>query len=256
MINVSLVENQIVSSGKKKEIQKRIAKIKKPKKLSDFKTFLLSEFKTDKPYYITIYLIDSNGETNEIKDEEEYEDNDSVAFKVVYDETNVPRDERDNNSIKSENNEREENNNISLNSIDENELTLLLNEELKDIEKEEPNEFDSNILLNEYLTKQEELLKKTQLKINQNIEDIMVEKSKIFTDLTNIPQIQESIIGTTKKVIEVSNISKSRLMRQLTQKKGKKEEKEVKEETSVDTNKMEVENNDEKIPENDENKKE
>ena len=169
MINISLVENKTYSNGKKKGIERRIAQIKKPKTLSDFKTFLLSEFNTDKPYYITIYLIDSNGETNEIKDEEEYEDKDSVAFKVVYDESNPKPSEDDIKSIKSEDNDndndRESINNISLDSIDENKLTLLLDQELKDDIKEEY-KFDSNILLDDYLKKQEELITKTKLKIN------------------------------------------------------------------------------------------
>ncbi len=237
MINISLVENKTYSNGKKKGIERRIAQIKKPKTLSDFKTFLLSEFNTDKPYYITIYLIDSNGETNEIKDEEEYEDKDSVAFKVVYDESNPKPSEDDIKSIKSEDNDndkdRESINNISLDSIDENKLTLLLDQELKDDIKEEY-KFDSNILLDDYLKKQEELVQKTKLKINEDIENIMVEKSAIFTDLKNIPQIQESIIGTTKKIIEISNINKTLLMRQKKEEIEEEKQEEKKEEKQVE----------------------
>ena len=220
MINISLFESKIISKGNKKEIEKKRGQIKKPKTLSDFKNYLLSEFNTNNLNYITIYSIDMDGEPSEVKEEEDYTDEDCVAFKIVYDESNPIKD--DNKSIKSDNNERkdeEENNdknNESIGSIDENELLSILDEELKDEKKEDNNKFESKIfnknLLDEFLQKQEELINRTKLTIDREIENIMTEKSQMFTDLKNIPQINETIVGTTKKIIEVSKINKSNIV--------------------------------------------
>ena len=220
MINISLFESKIISKENKKEIEKKKGQIKKPKTLSDFKKYLLSEFNTNNPNYISIYSIDMDGEPSEVKDEEDYTDEDCIAFKIVYDESNPIKD--DNKSIKSDNNERrddEENldkNNESIGSIDENELISILDEELKDEKKEDDNKFESKSfnknLLDEFLQKQEELINRTKLTIDRQIENIMTEKSQIFTDLKNIPQINETIVGTTKKIIEVSQINKSNVI--------------------------------------------
>ena len=45
-----------------------------------------------------------DGEPSEVKDEEDYTDEDCIAFKIVYDESNPIKD--DNKSIKTDNNER------------------------------------------------------------------------------------------------------------------------------------------------------
>ena len=227
MINVSLVENKVISAGKKKEIEKGKCQIKKPKSLKDFKKWLLSEFKTNNLNLIKIYSIDWDGEANEIKEDLDFQDEDSIAFKAIYDEDNQNKNnEEDEKSEKSEksdsekdiqNEKKDENenegdgkNNESFDSINEDELMNILEKELN-YEKKEENEFDSKFfcenLLNEFINKQNEFINNTKLKIDEKIENIMTEQSEFFSDIKNIPQIQESIFKTTKHFIDNSGVN-------------------------------------------------
>ena len=221
MINIALVENKIISTGKKKDIEKRKCQIKKPKSLNDFKTFLKSEFKTDNPNFIKIYSIDWDGEANEIKDNEDFQDEDNIAFRAVYDEENAKEEneeEENKDDSQSEKSEKEiinENNlNESNESINENELMSILDEELK-VEKKDENQFDSKIfcekLLNDFKNKQNDFSKKTKLEIDKNIENIMDEQSKTFIDLKNFPNIQQNMLETTKLFLDNSKINKKDL---------------------------------------------
>ena len=216
MINIVLIENKIISTGKKKDIEKRKCQIKKPKSLKDFKTFLKSEFKINNSNFIKIYSIDWEGEANEIKDDEDFKDEDNIAFRAVYDEefTNEENDEEKKDDLKSNKSEVEikiENKlNDSIESINENELISILDEELK-VEQNEENQFDSKIfcekLLNNFKIKQNEISKKTKIEIGKNIENIMDEQSKIFLDLKNISSIQNDMLETTKLFLDNSKIN-------------------------------------------------
>ena len=208
MITVSLIENKKTPSGKK-GIEKRKFEKKKPKSLKDFKTSLLSEFNTNNPKFIKIYSVDWEGEATEIKEEDDYKDEDNKAFRVIYD-TDIPSDDIDNKSDEFEK-ENKVKNDESIDSINEKELMSILDEELKD-EKEEENIFDSKIfcdnLLKDFISKQNIIVNITKEEINNNIENIMNEKSQIFMDLKNIPQIQDSILKTTSNIIQSSKIEK------------------------------------------------
>ena len=209
MITISLVENKKVANGKK-EIEKRKFQMKKPKSLKDFKNFLLTEFNTNNGKSIRIHSIDWEGEASEIKDDDDFKDDDNKAFKVIYDKDFQDDDiEKDNKSNDSQSEKDNDKNDESIDSINEKELMSILDEELKN-EKEEENIFDSKIfcdnLLKDFISKQNSILDDTKSKIDTKIENIMNEKSQIFIDLKNIPQIQESIIKTTNSIIQASKI--------------------------------------------------
>ena len=225
MINVSLIENKVISNGKKKEIEKRKIQIKKPKSLKDFYNFLMDEFKTQKKNFIRIYSMDWDGEANEIKEDLDFQDEDNIAFKVIYDEDNPnmnnEEEEEEKSDSKSEKdiqnekkdknkNENENKNDESFESINEDELMNILDTELK-YEKKEDNAFDSKIFcdnfLNEFINKQSQFINNTKLKIDKKIENIMTEQSEFFSDIKNIPQIQESMCKITKNFIENSKIN-------------------------------------------------
>ena len=224
MINVSLIENKVISNGKKKEIEKRKIQIKKPKSLKDFYNFLMDEFKTQKKNFIRIYSMDWDGEANEIKEDLDFQDEDNIAFKVIYDEDNPNmnnEEEEEKSDSKSEKdiqnekkdknkNENENKNDESFESINEDELMNILDTELK-YEKKEDNAFDSKIFcdnfLNEFINKQSQFINNTKLKIDKKIENIMTEQSEFFSDIKNIPQIQESMCKITKNFIENSKIN-------------------------------------------------
>ena len=242
MINISLIENKVISAGKKKEIEKRKYQIKKPKSLKDFRKLLLSEFKTNNLNFIKIYSMDWDGEANEIKEDIDFQDEDNIAFKVIYDEDNqnINNEEDEKSDSKSEkdiqNNIKDENENDnkkdeSFDSINEDELMNILEKELNYVKKEE-NEFDSKLfcenLLNDFLNKQNEFINNTKLKINEKIENIMTEQSEFFSDIKNIPQIQESILKTTKNFIDNSKININDNKNNLVGKKGIKHKKEIK----------------------------
>ena len=208
MITISLVENKKVANGKK-EIEKRKFQMKKPKSLKDFKNFLLTEFNTNNGKSIRIYSIDWEGEASEIKDDDDFKDDDNKAFKVIYDKDFQDDDiEKDNKSNDSQSEKDNDAKDESFDSINEEELISILDEELKDEKKE--NVFDSKIfcdnLLKDFISKQNSILDDTKSKIDTKIENIMNEKSQIFIDLKNIPQIQESIIKTTNSIIQASKI--------------------------------------------------
>ena len=208
MITISLVENKKVANGKK-EIEKRKFQMKKPKSLKDFKNFLLTEFNTNNSKSIRIYSIDWEGEASEIKDDDDFKDDDNKAFKVIYDKDFQDDDiEKDNKSNDSQSEKDNDAKDESFDSINEEELISILDEELKDEKKE--NVFDSKIfcdnLLKDFISKQNSILDDTKSKIDSKIENIMNEKSQIFIDLKNIPQIQESIIKTTNSIIQASKI--------------------------------------------------
>ena len=101
MITISLVENKKVANGKK-EIEKRKFQMKKPKSLKDFKNFLLTEFNTNNGKSIRIYSIDWEGEASEIKDDDDFKDDDNKAFKVIYDkdfqDDDIEKDNKSNDS--------------------------------------------------------------------------------------------------------------------------------------------------------------
>ena len=242
MINISLIENKVISAGKKKEIEKRKYQIKKPKSLKDFRKLLLSEFKTNNLNFIKIYSMDWDGEANEIKEDIDFQDEDNIAFKVIYDEDNqnINNEEDEKSDSKSEkdiqNNIKDENENDnkkdeSFDSINEDELMNILEKELNYVKKEE-NEFDSKLfcenLLNDFLNKQNEFINNTKLKIDEKIENIMTEQSEFFSDIKNIPQIQESILKTTKNFIDNSKININDNKNNLVGKKGIKHKKEIK----------------------------
>ena len=200
MINISLLENKITQKGISNQFEIKKMQIKKPKSLSEFQKFLLSEFNINNPKFIRIYSIDWNGEANEIKDEVDYEEEDNIGFKCIYNKDNPILE-----------NEIEEND--SFDSIKDDELKLLLDKELND-EKKEKHKFNSkkfsSILFSKFLESQKDMLNKTKLKIDNDIEKIMIEKSEIFSDLKKIPKIKESIINT-KKIISKSAIEKKNI---------------------------------------------
>ena len=201
MINLALLQTIKISEKKKKNIEKKKYQIKKPKSLKDLKKLLLSEFNTENLNSIKIYSVDWDGEANEIKDDEDFKNEDSIAFKAIFDKDIPNLDNIDDINQ----NQRDESND----SISENELMAILDEELNKDKKEEI-KFDSKIfsqnLLNEFKNKQKDIINSAKLKIDKNY-DTMIEQNKTFLDIKIFPKIRESIIKASTNIIEMSKIN-------------------------------------------------
>ena len=211
MVNVVLIENRKISNGNKREIEIAKLSIKRPTSLLKFKEFVLSKFGKQNIEFIKIYSVENDGDLNELREDSDLEDPDNNAFRAVYDE-DIQKEEEIKEEVKNDEikNEEENNNNKSM---DEDELLSILNEELKKEEEKNINNFNFNIksfnqqLLNKFINKQEEIVNQTKLKIDNSIKSSMIEQSEIFTDLQNIPQIQQSILSASKSIIYNSKIN-------------------------------------------------
>ena len=214
MINISFLEKKNTSIGIK-EIEKKKFQIKKPKSFSEFKNFLLTEFKINDPKFIRVYSIDWQGEASEINNDNDFEEEDSIGFKCIYDKDNpiIENEIKEDNENEIEKDENEENE--SVDSINDDELKLILDKELEDDKKEVNNKFNSKNfcenLLSNFKNSQIDMINNTKSKIDKEIEEIMTEQSEIFSDIKNIPKIQESILKTTKKIVESEEIKKSKI---------------------------------------------
>ena len=209
VINVTLVELRDMTTMKK-EVEKKKFQMKKPHSLNDFKKHLLKEFNTDNENTITIYSIDWDGELTEITEDNEFLDKDSVAFKVVYDESITGQKE---DIIEEENHEKKvevkaDNDDADMDvDIDDNELLLIVGEEAN--EKDDKKEvFNSKLfgqgLLDKFLSSQEKAVNESKLSLDNNIKSIMEEKSKIFMNLKDISEI----IDKSKKIMSQSKLIK------------------------------------------------
>ena len=69
-----------------KLIEKKRIKIEKPKSFDEFKKNILSEFDLQNLDNVNIYSIDYEGDKILI-DNESYEDEENIVFKVIYDES-------------------------------------------------------------------------------------------------------------------------------------------------------------------------
>ena len=214
MINISCFESKIITEGKKTEIDKKNERIIKPKTLPEFKKYLLSIYNADDPRHLTIYSIDSEGNANQVYDEEDYLDEDNTAFKVIYDESIL---NNSNSELEKKDDNISEDNNVDNiinsfdNTIDDNELITIIDEELKEKEKEKDifdNKNFSQNLLNKFLNSQNDIINKSKLNLDENVQNLMGEKSKIFLDIINISQIG-NIINKSQKIIELSKIKKN-----------------------------------------------
>ena len=214
MINISFLEKKNTSIGIK-EIEKKKFQIKKPKSFSEFKNFLLTEFKINDPKFIRVYSIDWQGEASEINNDNDFEEEDSIGFKCIYDKDNpiIENEIKEDNENEIEKDENEENE--SVDSINDDELKLILDKELEDEKKEVNNKFNSKNfcenLLSNFKNSQIDMINNTKSKIDKEIEEIMTEQSEIFSDIKNIPKIKESILKTTKKIVESEEIKKSKI---------------------------------------------
>ena len=207
VINVTLVELRTLNTGKK-EVEKKKFQMKKPHSFNDFMKHLLKEFNSNNENTLTIYSIDWDGELTEITEDAEFLDKDSVAFKVVYDESNT---EQKLFNIEEDKHEKEKDDKVDNNDLDveldDKELLLMIGEEAN--EKEEKKEvFDSKLfgqeLLDKFLSSQEKVINESKLNLDSNIMNIMEEKSKIFINLKDISEI----IDKSKKIMSQSKLIK------------------------------------------------
>ena len=207
VINVTLVELRTLNTGKK-EVEKKKFQMKKPHSFNDFMKHLLKEFNSNNENTLTIYSIDWDGELTEITEDAEFLDKDSVAFKVVYDESNT---EQKLFNIEEDKHEKEKDDKVDNNDLDieldDKELLLMIGEEAN--EKEEKKEvFDSKLfgqeLLDKFLSSQEKVINESKLNLDNNIMNIMEEKSKIFINLKDISEI----IDKSKKIMSQSKLIK------------------------------------------------
>ena len=161
VINVTLVELRTLNTGKK-EVEKKKFQMKKPHSFNDFMKHLLKEFNSNNENTLTIYSIDWDGELTEITEDAEFLDKDSVAFKVVYDESNT---EQKLFNIEEDKHEKEKDDKVDNNDLDveldDKELLLMIGEEAN--EKEEKKEvFNSKLfgqeLLDKFLSSQEKVI--------------------------------------------------------------------------------------------------
>jgi hypothetical protein len=171
---------------------------------------LLKEFNSNNENTLTIYSIDWYGELTEITEDAEFLDKDSVAFKVVYDESNT---EQKLFNIEEDKHEKEKDDKVDNNDLDveldDKELLLMIGEEAN--EKEEKKEvFDSKLfgqeLLDKFLSSQEKAINESKLNLDSNIMNIMEEKSKIFMNLKDISEI----IDKSKKIMSQSKLIKKK----------------------------------------------
>ena len=209
VINVTLVETRTMTTGKK-EVEKKKFQMKKSHSLNDFKKHLMKEFNTDNENTFTIYSIDWDGELTEITENEEFLDKESVAFKVVFDESNTAAKdiylEEDKHEVEKDDNEGNEDLNVD---IDDKELRLIVDEEVNK-EEEKKEVFDSKLfgeeLLNKFLSSQEKVINESKLNLDNNIKSIMDEKSEIFKNLKDISEI----IDKSKKIMTQSQLIKKK----------------------------------------------
>ena len=189
LINIILEESQKMKTGEKILFEKKKFFMEKPSSLLELREIILEEYfseqKNSNINYLSVYIIDILGGLNLIKNENDFKSCKEQFFKIIYDEEN-----EDNNENKSESNDEE---------------LMLNNEEDIDNKKKEDDEYMKNLFEN-FMKKQEELINNTKLNIDKKIEMAMNEESKIFLNIENIPEIQQTIMKSTQKILN-SNLS-------------------------------------------------
>ena len=209
VINVTLVELRSLIA-EKKEVEKKKFQMKKPHSFNDFKKHLLKEFNSNNENTLTIYSIDWDGELTEITEEGEFLDEDNIAFKVVYDESNT--DAKENNIEEDkyekakEKDDKVDNDDLDV-DLDDKELLLMIDEEANE-KKEKKEVFNSKLfgqeLLDKFISSQEKVVSQSKLNLDNNIMSIMEEKSKIFMNLKDISEI----IDKSKRIMSQSKLIK------------------------------------------------